>query len=215
MKRTMNENWDSHVLMAELVKIDKDGEKTLKQDEVGSYEEAFDWLADYILDAPDMDDCIKERYADIVDGYNDRGKKKILGWIKRNGKTHEHSLRGGYELELRVYEEDPGPDDTELEDYYNESRGELGLRLKGVVDVEDNPEYPGFVDVTCKCPWCKRANVVTMDMNDWKSGAYAYDSGELIQDAFPTLGDDEREMLKTGICDPCWQSLKSDEDEEY
>ena len=101
------------------------------------------------------------------------------------------------------------------EKYLTESGNNVEMRLKGFVSAWDSKNKPGMVDIVCKCPWCKRTNVITMNKTEWYDGVLAVNDGELIQDAFPTLGDDEREMLKTGICDPCWKSLRGDEDEEY
>ena len=47
----------------------------------------------------------------------------------------------------------------------------------------------------------------------WNIGGKRYDAGDLIQDAFPKLGKDEREMLKTGICNDCWNGLEEYDDE--
>ena len=93
------------------------------------------------------------------------------------------------------------------EKYLTESGNNVAMRLKGFVSAWDSKNKPGMVDIVCKCPWCKRTNVITMNKNEWYDGVLAVNDGELIQNAFPTLGDDEREMLKTGICDQCWKSL--------
>lgn len=39
----------------------------------------------------------------------------------------------------------------------------------------------------------------------------AYKQGALIQDAFPYLDDGSREIIKTGICGPCFDSIWEDE----
>ena len=70
-------------------------------------------LEDYILDATDIDDFIKEEYAAFAAGEDERGRKKKIKWLQKNGQIYERSLRGRYDIELRVCEEDPGPDDTE------------------------------------------------------------------------------------------------------
>ena len=50
-----------------------------------------------------------------------------------------------------------------------------------------------------------------MDYWDWKDGAF-------VQDAFPYLSAEVREMLISGICPSCWNNMFGggfiDEDEE-
>ena len=65
------------------------------------------------------------------------------------------------------------------------------------------------------CPLCGHSHVVEVNEADclaWKGGA-------TVQDAFPYLSADEREMLVSGICPSCWDKLFEDpeadeEDEE-
>lgn len=66
------------------------------------------------------------------------------------------------------------------------------------------------VTIVTTCPFCGRANEVEvneMDYLDW-------DDGLLVQDAFPYLSADEREMLITGICPTCWDKMFGEEDED-
>ena len=59
------------------------------------------------------------------------------------------------------------------------------------------------VCVVTRCPFCGRANEVEvneMDYLDW-------DDGKLAQDAFPYLSASEREMLISGICPTCWDTM--------
>lgn len=41
----------------------------------------------------------------------------------------------------------------------------------------------------------------------------AWKQGALIQDAFPDLGDDERELLISGVCGKCFDSMFEEERE--
>lgn len=43
-------------------------------------------------------------------------------------------------------------------------------------------------------------------------GLAAYEAGALIQDAFPELSDDERELIKTGTHPACWDQMLPDEE---
>jgi len=58
------------------------------------------------------------------------------------------------------------------------------------------------ITITKKCPFCKNDNSVQVRDGDIQR----WENGELIQNAFPYLNADQREILKTGICDPCWNA---------
>lgn len=62
------------------------------------------------------------------------------------------------------------------------------------------------------CPICRREELVTVNEKDYEK----WEKGMLVQDAFPYLTADEREMLISGICSDCWEKTfgDSDEDEE-
>jgi hypothetical protein len=56
--------------------------------------------------------------------------------------------------------------------------------------------------------------VRTLDLNITDDEVEAYNSGVLIQDAFPNLTPGEREFIKTGITDEEWdQAFGTDEDD--
>lgn len=50
------------------------------------------------------------------------------------------------------------------------------------------------------CPFCGSYNVVRVPYESLEK----YEGGALIQDAFPMLTPDEREIILTGICADCW-----------
>ena len=49
------------------------------------------------------------------------------------------------------------------------------------------------------CPFCGVVNFITVNKDDYD----AWRNGELVQNAFPYLDADEREMLISGICPDC------------
>lgn len=60
------------------------------------------------------------------------------------------------------------------------------------------------VTIITVCPFCGHANEIEVneiDYLDWSDGEL------LVQDAFPYLSADEREMLISGICPKCWDSM--------
>ena len=50
------------------------------------------------------------------------------------------------------------------------------------------------------CPLCGTYSEVHINMHDYM----AWRNGAPIQDAMPYLSAGDRELLKTGICTPCW-----------
>ena len=65
-------------------------------------------------------------------------------------------------------------------------------------------------DSVCLSGYCRSGQYHEMVVD--KQNLMSYNSGALIQDAFPTLNVSEREFLMTGMCcDPLWD-LDSDGD---
>ena len=67
------------------------------------------------------------------------------------------------------------------------------------------------VTIITRCPFCGHANEVEvneMDYLDWQDGM-------LVQDAFPYLSANEREMLVSGICPACWASTFGSEGDSH
>ena len=58
------------------------------------------------------------------------------------------------------------------------------------------------------CPFCGESHSIIVDTYDY----FDWIDGELVQNAFPYLSVDEREMVKTGICPTCWDDMFKDED---
>ena len=68
----------------------------------------------------------------------------------------------------------------------------------------------GLLEPTCrKCGTTVQIHVIGPDYDRWKSG-------ELIQNAMPYLTPDEREILISGTCGPCFDRMFGEgDDEEY
>lgn len=60
------------------------------------------------------------------------------------------------------------------------------------------------VTVETVCPFCGCVNKVTFEERDWYDWQF---NAVLIQDAFPYLTADERELLISGICPDCWNGM--------
>jgi len=60
---------------------------------------------------------------------------------------------------------------------------------------------------TCKvevrCPMCGKQYTIIVPHD----GFINWRNGGRIQDCLPTLSNEERESLMTGICDECWDKL--------
>lgn len=62
-----------------------------------------------------------------------------------------------------------------------------------------------------RCPMCGKVHTVTVNNTDFEK----WQSGACIQNAFPYLSAEEREILISGICPKCWTLMfPSDEEEE-
>ena len=55
------------------------------------------------------------------------------------------------------------------------------------------------------CPWCGKTQSVTVESEEWD----VYQLGALVQEAFPELNPSEREVLLSGMCNPCWDEMTS------
>lgn len=59
------------------------------------------------------------------------------------------------------------------------------------------------------CPFCGKENIVEVNCEDF----ILYAEGEaLVQDAFPYLSPNEREVIISGICGDCWDKAFGGED---
>lgn len=61
------------------------------------------------------------------------------------------------------------------------------------------------------CYHCHEENFIALDPEDlesWKT------TEKYIQDAFPYLNSDQRELVKTGIHPDCWTAMFGEDDEE-
>lgn len=67
-----------------------------------------------------------------------------------------------------------------------------------------------MITLITTCPFCGRENSINVREEDYS----AWQDGALVQDAFPYLSADEREMLISGICPTCWNDTFSDEEED-
>ena len=59
------------------------------------------------------------------------------------------------------------------------------------------------VMIETACPFCGAAHMIEVNLTDY----WDWKDGKLAQDAFPYLTPDEREMLISGICPKCWDSM--------
>lgn len=67
------------------------------------------------------------------------------------------------------------------------------------------------VTIITACPFCGHANEVAVNEEDY----WDWQDGALVQDAFPYLSADEREMLISGICPTCWEKTFGGDENDY
>lgn len=58
-----------------------------------------------------------------------------------------------------------------------------------------------MINLEIVCPFCGNSFVLSVDEDDY----LAWRGGMLVQDAFPYLSAEERELLISGICPECWE----------
>ena len=63
---------------------------------------------------------------------------------------------------------------------------------------------------TKPCIGCLKVSEV--EVSD--SGFHEWHGGAHVQDAFPELSSDDREMLISGTCPKCWDEIFADEDDD-
>lgn len=61
------------------------------------------------------------------------------------------------------------------------------------------------------CPLCGNTSYLTVPTDGYTAWKL---HGVLVQDAFPQLSAEDRELLISGICPTCWDNLFSCKDEE-
>ena len=66
--------------------------------------------------------------------------------------------------------------------------------------------FSSKITIKRRCPMCKKENSVTVEKADYQR----WSAGALIQNAFPYLKPDEREILQSGTCPTCWDELFKD-----
>lgn len=88
-------------------------------------------------------------------------------------------------------------------------RAKQFARLADLFDKKANSIIESDHDVeyfTPSCPVCQRTSVLKVP----SKGVTAWEKGSYIQDAFPNLTASQREMIKTGIHEECWDILFSE-----
>jgi hypothetical protein len=61
---------------------------------------------------------------------------------------------------------------------------------------------------TPACPHCKLSSLVSVNEDDY----ILWHTGAQLQDAFPYLDLETRELLKTGFHDSCWKAVFGNDD---
>lgn len=67
-----------------------------------------------------------------------------------------------------------------------------------------------FIFTSQPCPVCQKVSTVELDY----AAAVAWRNGMHVQDAFPDMPMDEREILITGTHPACWDILFPEEEDE-
>lgn len=70
-------------------------------------------------------------------------------------------------------------------------------------DIEDTQEMHVF---RVEDPNCGKTFMLAVTEAEYKN----WEDGMLIQDAMPSLGQDERELLISGTCPECWDAMMAE-----
>ena len=65
-----------------------------------------------------------------------------------------------------------------------------------------------FIQLVGKCPYCDTSWTLKVSKDAFNKFKY---EGVHVQDAFPDMSPDERELLVSGICNTCWDKIFTDE----
>lgn len=61
------------------------------------------------------------------------------------------------------------------------------------------------IELKRNCPSCGQTQVVSVEQEDYDK----YQNGMYVQNAFPYLSAEQRELFITGICPECWEKMFS------
>ena len=67
-----------------------------------------------------------------------------------------------------------------------------------------------MMTILTTCPICGKDHEINVEFADYLN----WQNDTLVQDAFPYLSADEREMLISGICSSCWNKMWGDENDD-
>ena len=70
--------------------------------------------------------------------------------------------------------------------------------------------FEDAIHVSNVCPFCGKEHAVEVSAADF----WEWNDGALVQDAFPYLSANEREILISGICPTCWDKMFPPEEDE-
>lgn len=87
---------------------------------------------------------------------------------------------------------------------------EVGGKASRRAMETEQPKFkqPRMVEIVC--PQCHKTNTLVVEFEDFVAFQIR---GKYAQEAFPYLSAGERELLISGVCDPCFQKLFPPEDE--
>jgi uncharacterized protein YdeI (YjbR/CyaY-like superfamily) len=73
--------------------------------------------------------------------------------------------------------------------------------------MEETQEIKMTTIPTSRCFQCGQTGEIKIPSEIYFAGIKKLDQGELIQNAFPTLSNEQREQIMTGIHPECWKKM--------
>lgn len=70
------------------------------------------------------------------------------------------------------------------------------------------------IDIQIRCVSCGKTHTIYVNREDYEE-YYNSEHRRYIQDIFPYLTPQERELLISGVCPQCWENIFSEDEDEY
>ena len=76
-----------------------------------------------------------------------------------------------------------------------------------VTEMKIVSEANGKLVLERACPFCGNAHRIEVDSEVFSNGMKKYNAGSVVQNAFPSFTQNEREFIVSGICQMCWDNI--------
>ena len=78
-----------------------------------------------------------------------------------------------------------------------------------MVTIKVSMDTSNKINLDCTCIICVKQKTIQVNKSDYTE----YNNGKLIQLAFPYLNSNDRELIRSGICGDCYDSIFKEDDD--